>query len=386
MRGYVALLRLPGVLGVTASQLFARLPLGVLSLAVLLHVQTRSGSYALAGAVVACVSIGEAIAMPVTGRLAGRFGMARTLLTTAAVNAAATVALALAGPKTLLIPLGLVVGASIPPIMPVLRALYPQLVPPDALRALFALDTTAQELIWIIGPVIATLLASAVSTALPLLLCAVITVGGTGWLLANRPMRTLHVEPSASSFGRALNARAVILAMVASATLVASFMALEVGVVADYGPDQALAGVALAVSGVGSLVGGLVLGHRRLSVRGLVLVLTVVVVGTACSGLAPDRILQVIALFFAGFGFAPSMSTLYVAASRAVEAHAAPEVFGWLTTASLAGGASGTALAGVTNDAFGTAGSFAAATLLALVAAVSPVLATLRGPMPELSA
>ena len=103
-------------------------------------------------------------------------------------------------------------------------------------------------------------------------------------------------------------------------------------------------------------------------------------------GTAPDRTLQVIALFFAGFGFAPAMSTLYVAASRAVQAHAAPEVFGWLTTASLAGGASGTAVAGVTNDAFGTAGSFATATLLALVAATSPVLATLTGPMPELSA
>ena len=64
MAGYRDLVRVPGVLNVTASQLFARLPLGMLNLAILLHVQSSSGSYAVAGAVVACVSVGEAVAMP----------------------------------------------------------------------------------------------------------------------------------------------------------------------------------------------------------------------------------------------------------------------------------------------------------------------------------
>jgi len=386
MRDYVDLVRLPGVLGVTSSQLFARLPLGVLSLAVLLHVQSRTGSYALAGGVVACVSVGQAIAMPVTGRLAGVFGARRTLLSTAGVNATATIALALAPMRApLILSLGVLVGASIPPIMPVVRALYPQIVPDDALRALFALDTTAQELIWIIGPVVATLLTSAVSPVTPLALCAIVTVAGTVWLLLNPPMRTLRIARSTSTFGRALNSRAVILAMVASMTLVASFMALEVGVVADYGSHETLAGVALAISGFGSLVGGLTLGHRRLSVGGLVATLAVVAIGTACAGLAPNSTLQMVALFFAGFGFAPAMSTLYVAASRAVQAHAAPEVFGWLNTASLTGAATGTALGGVMKDAVGTTGSFLVATLLAVLAAVSPLLAASTGPVLERS-
>jgi len=64
MRTYVELVRVPGVLNLTASQLFARLPLGMLSLAILLHVQDRTGSYAIAGAAVACVSVGEALACP----------------------------------------------------------------------------------------------------------------------------------------------------------------------------------------------------------------------------------------------------------------------------------------------------------------------------------
>ncbi|CAN5654518.1 MFS transporter [soil metagenome] len=374
VRGYADLVRSPGVLGVTSSQLFARLPLGVLSLAILIHVQDRSGSYALAGIVVASVSVGEAIAMPLTSRLAGALGITKTLLTTACINAAATLAVAFAVPNLVLVALGLLVGASIPPIMPVVRALYPQMVPADVLPALFALDTTAQELIWIAGPVIATSLTSMVSTAMPLALCSVITVAGTAWLLLNQPMRTLRIERSQASVGKTLAVRAVILAMIASVTLVASFMALEVGVVAGYGEQKGLAGVALAISGFGSLVGGLTLGHRRLSTHGLVATLAVVAIGTACTGLAPDRTFQMLALFFAGFGFAPAMSTLYLAASRAVDTHAAAEAFGWLNTASLVGAAVGTALAGFAQDTFGGTGPFAAATALAMVAVLSPVV------------
>lgn len=43
----------------TASQLFARPPLGMLSLAIRLHVHERTGSYATAGVVVARMSVGE---------------------------------------------------------------------------------------------------------------------------------------------------------------------------------------------------------------------------------------------------------------------------------------------------------------------------------------
>ena len=96
MGTYRNLLRVPGVVNVTASQLFARLPLGILSLAILMHVHRLTGSYALAGTVVAAVGAGEAVAMPLTSRLAGRVGVARTLMTAAVVNAVSTLGLALA--------------------------------------------------------------------------------------------------------------------------------------------------------------------------------------------------------------------------------------------------------------------------------------------------
>jgi len=113
-------------------------------------------------------------------------------------------ALAFAGsaPAVLMV-LGLLIGASVPPLMPVVRALYPQLVPRDGVRALFALDTTAQNLIWVIGPVAATFLASAVSTALPLVVSACVTVGGTVWFLVNAREfgpNCLAIQPHSARF------------------------------------------------------------------------------------------------------------------------------------------------------------------------------------------
>lgn len=394
MRTYVALVKVPGVLNVTASQLFARLPLGMLSLAILLHVQERTGSYATAGVVVACMSVGEALAMPVTARLTGRLGMVPTLSVAAVLNGLSMLALAFAGsaPAVLMV-LGLLIGASVPPLMPVVRALYPQLVPREGVRALFALDTTAQELIWVIGPVAATFLASAVSTALPLVVSACVTIGGTAWFLASARRLRPHLPRNTTTFGRVLRNRAVILAMVASLALVASFMALEVGIVAALGRTGVMAGVAIAVASAGSLIGGLVFGHRRFGLAGLVFALLIVAIGTALFGLTDVLALQLAALFFSGLGFAPALSALYFMVSREIDEQSATEAFGWLNSGALVGGALGTAIAGVATDAFGVAGAVVVSVSLAALAVVSPLVARATGPLhglvdapPELAA
>ncbi|OBI79157.1 MFS transporter [Mycolicibacterium fortuitum] len=385
MRVYRDVLRVPGVLNVTASQLFARLPLGMLNLAILLHVQSKTGAYALAGAAVACVSVGEALAMPLTARLAGR-AMTPTLVMAALANGAAMIAMAFAGASPVLVlMLGVVIGASVPPLMPVVRALYPQLVPRDGVRALFAFDTTAQELIWVVGPVATTFLASSLSTALPLFASAVVTVVGTGWFLLSARLLRPAASPGTSAFGRVIANRAVILAMAASLALVASFMALEVGIVAAFGSSGLTAGLAIAVASVGSLIGGLAFGHRRFGLVGLVAALSTVAVGTGVFGIIDHRGAEFAALFVSGLGFAPAMSALYVMVSAEIADHSATEAFGWLNSAAFVGGASGTALAGVATDMHGAAGPIVVATSLACLAACSPLVARLRGPLPGLA-
>jgi MFS family permease len=381
MRAYRDLFRVPRVLNITSAQLLARLPLGILSLAVLVHVEHRTASYAVAGAVVACLTVGEAVAMPVTSRLAGRADRTvPTLVICAAVNSLSMLALALIpAAGVALMGLGVLVGASVPPVMPVVRALYPQMLPRDGVRAVFALDTTAQEVIWVVGPVVAMTLSTVASTATPLIVSALITLAGTGWLVASagglRPRTGLHTGTRARVLGR----RSVLLAMVAGGALVGAFTAVEVGVVAELGRDGITSGLAIALASVGSVVGGLTVGHRHLGLRGMVAALAVVTVGTASFGLTDVLAVQFCALFVSGLGFAPAMSALYFMVSQDVDEGVATEAFGWLHSGALVGAALGTSTAGMAADAHGAGGAVAVGALFAAAAALSPLAVRATG-------
>ncbi|MFF1875764.1 MFS transporter, partial [Kitasatospora herbaricolor] len=375
---YAELARLPGVVRITCSQLIARFPLGMLSLAILLHVQRELGSYALAGLVVASVSIGEAIAVPLTSRLLGILGIRRTIVATAVVCAAALVAIALLRmPPAGFVVLGFVAGATVPPIMPAVRALYPRLVPPRYVGALFALDTSAQELIWIVGPVVATVLATTAATAAPLLLAAAVTVCGSLVFVSTPRLAGIRIDRSTAGFGRVLGVGVVIFALLTNFALVSSFTALEIAIVSKLAGDGPLAGVAIAVSSAGSLIGGVTLGRRRRGLGGLALVLGSIAIATGLAGAAPGLTLLFAALFVSGFGFAPSLTTLYALVSAALPEGEAVEAFGWLNTGSLVGAAVGTALAGIASESLGPPGAFAVATGLAVIGALCPLVAQL---------
>ncbi|MDR6972121.1 MFS transporter [Leifsonia shinshuensis] len=379
MRTYLELVRVPGVLRVTVSQLVARFPLGMLSLAVLLHVRQASGSYALAGLVVASVSVGEAVAMPLVSRSVGVFGIRPPVLVAAVVNATGMLLLAFGPPLPLLmVLLGAMIGCSVPPLMPVVRALYPRLVSRRAVPALFALDTSAQELIWITGPVVATLLSGTVSTRAPLILAAAVTLGGTVWFLLTPHIAGVRLPRNPTRPGTVLLTRSVRLAAATSFALIASFAALEIALIARFAGDSILAGLAIAVSSLGSLIGGVAFGHRRIGPRGLAAVLGGVAVATAAAGLVPGIPLLYAVLFLSGLGFAPSLAALYAMVSAALPEASTPEAFGWLNTAGLVGGATGTAVAGVLGDALGAPGPFVAATAASVVAALLPLAPGLR--------
>lgn len=81
MRHYSQLLRATGVARVISTQLLARIPAGMTSLGLLMHVEHLKGNYTAAGAVLAALSIGMAAAGPVVSRQLSRFGASAVLLT-----------------------------------------------------------------------------------------------------------------------------------------------------------------------------------------------------------------------------------------------------------------------------------------------------------------
>ncbi|HSP51875.1 MAG TPA: MFS transporter, partial [Cryobacterium sp.] len=164
MSSYLTLLKTPGVARVIAAQLTARFPFGMLSLAFLIHIEQVFDSYGAAGLVLGAMSIGQAVAGPLTSRLMGRWGMRPVITITLVVCATSIVTMALvAMPIWALMIIGLVAGLATPPIQPAVRTIYPKIVNSRQLTPLFSLDASAQEIIWVMGPVIATFVAIQVS-------------------------------------------------------------------------------------------------------------------------------------------------------------------------------------------------------------------------------
>ena len=179
MAGYQDLLRTPGVARIIAAQLTARLPNGMISLGILLHIERVTGSYGAAGLVLAATSVGQAIAGPVTSRWMGLWGIRRVLTLTLAVCAVALAALALLVlPLPLYMVLGFVAGLSMPPIKSAVRTIYPKMVTSRQLTPLFSLDASLQEIIWIIAPVVITFVALQAGTVPGMLLIVVLLIGG----------------------------------------------------------------------------------------------------------------------------------------------------------------------------------------------------------------
>src|SRR5918995_5608804 len=81
---YRALFQVPHVRRLVLSGLLARLPMGMVGLALLLLVRERGGSYGAAGAVSGAYFVATAVGAPVAGRLVDRRGQARILLRRAA--------------------------------------------------------------------------------------------------------------------------------------------------------------------------------------------------------------------------------------------------------------------------------------------------------------
>ncbi|MGW8481663.1 MFS transporter [Microbacterium sp. NPDC055903] len=359
-----------------AAQLTARFPGGMASLAILLHVEQQTGSYGAAGLVLAATSVGQAVAGPVTSRWMGAWGMRRVISLTASVCILAVLGLAVL-PLSLpgYMALGMLSGLSTPPIQSAVRTIYPKLVNSSQLTPLFALDASLQEIIWILAPVVITLVSTQVGTTEGLLLVAIMLVVGCGWFILSPEVGRVRIPRSRHGFGRVVLKSPVALATVIGFLLIGACSAVEVGVVATFEHGSLEAGLVLAVFSVGSLVGGLSFGHIPIGPWAMARRLVLVTVGLCLTMFMLNAFWLGATLFIAGMGIAPALAVLFAITTASVKFSETAEAFGWAGTGQLIGAAAGSAIAGFLVDSTGGArGAYLAAALFAIVGVVVSVV------------
>lgn len=357
-----------------AAQLTARFPNGMTSLAILLHIQYVTGSYGAAGLVLGATSVGQAIAGPVTSRWMGVWGMRRVLTTTLVICAFTITAIAL---FETIVPaymvLGLIAGLSTPPVQSAVRTIYPKMVNSRQLTPLFSFDASLQEVIWIVAPVVITVVATQVGTVQALLLIVVILISGGAWFILSPEVGRVRIPRSRRSIGKVLAKPQVLLATVIGFLLIGACAAVEAGVVATFDHGGLEAGLVLAIFSVGSLAGGLSFGHIPIGRWAMARRLAIVAVGLTLTMFSLNIFWIGGTLFLAGIGIAPALAVLFAMTSASVKFSETAEAYGWIGTGQLIGAAAGSAIAGFLIDGVGPQGAYWAAAAFAIVGTVVAV-------------
>lgn len=244
------------------------------ALAIVQLVRSTSDDFGFAGLITAVYVVAGAVGQPLLGRLIDRFGQVMVLAVSGILSFLAFTGMALTlGPLPgLAVALAAAAGVFTPPLEPALRALWPRLVTPGPqLKAAFSLDAGAQEIIFILGPLL-TVVGIAVFGPVGNLLFA----GGLG--LVGALAFILNPEPravSAQRRGRLTGhpgVRSPILIPALARVAVFTFgIGVPVGaltIVATASEaarsTDGLAGWLLAVNALGALVGATVVGIRPL--------------------------------------------------------------------------------------------------------------------------
>jgi MFS family permease len=355
---YATVLRGQGTAVPLTASVVGRLSLGMTSLALLLLVRDSSGSYAVAGLVSGAYALSFGVLGPALARLADRTGPVPALRITGLLHPALLGLVVVVADSGLPLPVLLVptvaAGATVPPLGPVMRALWAGALRGPALATAYSLESVVVELCFVLGPLLVASLTLLLDPAAPVLASGALAGVGALWLSATARVGAVqpHDERHGSRFGP-LSSPAVRALLLTVAGVGATFGAVEVAVpafVEEQGARASSAGVLLAVWSAGSIVGGLVYGglSLRASHRSQMPVLvTALAVGTALPLLATGTTSLGLALFVFGLTIAPYSACNSVLLGQAAPAGTVTEAFAWNTSMIFGGAALANGVCGV---------------------------------------
>ncbi|MFI8101775.1 MFS transporter [Streptomyces sp. NPDC086023] len=384
---YRRLLRTPGARAFTAGNLIARLPMGMFGVSAVMMIAGQRGSYALAGAVTATGLAATAVVAPWTARLVDRYGQARIAVPATVLAVLSSLALVVCvrtGAPDWTLFAAYAATATTPNIGGMSRARWAHLLGGDprnagALHTANSFEQSADELCYMLGPVLAAFLCGTLFPEAGTLAGALLLLTGMLVFCAQRATEP-PVAPAASVRGpgplRAPGMPELLVMFLAMGAVFGSMEVVSIAFLDEHGLT-ATAGPVLALQALGSCAAGLVYGTLRPagSVRrrlvACVAAMTALMslpLAAAATGAVP---LLACALLAAGMATAPAMVTAMALVQRVTPAGRLNEGMTLAVTAMLAGIAAGAATGGWAVEQVGPAVAYLAPPAAAVAALVA---------------
>jgi MFS family permease len=387
---YRAAFAIPGTVEFSAAGFLARITLAIYPIAIVLIISGRTNSYGFAGVVSGCYVLGGAVGNPVAAVLVDKLGQHRVLpwflighlLSTAAFGALITVH----APLWTLVAPAVLMGITMLNIGALVRARWSYIWPGEAPERStgYSIESTLDEVIFVLGPLVATVLAIHTHPLVTLGLALLVISIGTMWLAALRstePPVRIRVAGERHEF--ALRFRGMSLITGCMVFMGAVFGSVEVTMIAfcgQYG-QRASAGWVIASFAAGSAVSALVYGGRhwrssllrRFTVSAVLFGLMPLLLFAATSVGVLALIAGVI-----GLGIAPTLIGAFSLVDSIVPANSLTEGLTWIGTGLSVGYGLGAAVVGGIADEHGARLAFSVPAGCALASAAFAMLLAAR--------
>jgi MFS family permease len=379
---YRAVLSRPGALGFSSAAWIGRMWLSMTNLGILLLVAAVTHRYGMAGAVSATYVTVGSVAQPFLGRLTDRLGQARILLPMVVVHAAGVIALLLfaenGAPSWTLFAAAIPTGACCPPLGSQVRARWSALLGSGrSLDTAYALESVLDELVFVLGPVLVTVLSTSVDPAAGLLTALGFTVFGTVAFALQRRTEPSSGRPAGHGASplRIPAIRMVCVTYTMVGTLFGSTDVTMVAFATQHG-SRAYTGWLLALISGGSCVGGLIYGSRHWTTspeRRFTLTVCSLAFFALGVASAPGLLTMAVAGVFMGVSIAPAIITSSLLIEKYCPSDRLTEGFSLIGSSLGIGFAVGASVAGRLIDHHSTHLGFAVGTCAVAVAAIVAV-------------
>ena len=306
MKTYRELFAIAGVPRLLLSATFPRLAYSMVGLAVFFHLQEMTGSVGTAGLALGVMSLMGSLTAAPRGAFVDRYGQSIPLyvMTPGYVLAASLMAKFATTTSSALF-FAVLLGIAAPPINMSIRPLWVELVGKDRVRTAYGLDSAHMNLMQLLGPVIATIVALHISSAAGLYLVAGSMALG-GLMLATNPNSKAWVpeERVVGEVGILRSPAMRLLALEgASMGFAMGFITIGIPALATLSGAREQAGPLMSAIGVGSIIGTVWAGAKAKNVapviglRNSVLLCAVSLLPLAWVPIGPWLMMQVAVAF-----------------------------------------------------------------------------------------